>query len=121
MKLSLVASAISTGFLLSATVSANTDTQKSVEQEQKIERIIVTGQKFSRSLQETTTSVAVVTAQDIEQQNITSFYDALTITANTHATANGGFSIRGINGTNVSGGGNSYLASGYGDGASLPR
>ena len=121
MKLSLVASAISTGFLLSATVSANTDTQKSVEQEQKIERIIVTGQKFSRSLQETTTSVAVVTAQDIEQQNITSFYDALTITANTHATANGGFSIRGINGTNVSGGGNSYLASVYVDGASLPR
>ncbi|NQZ27274.1 MAG: Plug domain-containing protein [Colwellia sp.] len=116
-----MASAISAGLLLSATVSANTDTQQVDEQEQQIERIIVTGQKFARTLQETTTSVAVVTAQDIEQQNITSFYDALTITANTHATADGSFSIRGINGTNVSGGGNSYLASVYVDGASLPR
>ena len=121
MKLSLVASAISTGLLFSANVSANTETQQAVEQEQQIEKIIVTGQKFARTLQETTTSVAVVTAQDIEQQNIASFYDAITVTANAYATPAGGFSIRGINGTNVSGGGNSYLASVYVDGTSLPR
>jgi len=119
MKLSLLASAISTGLLLSTSVNA--ETQEISDEALKIERIIVTGQKISRTLQETTTSVAVVTAQDIEQQNIGSFYDAITVTANAYATPAGGFSIRGINGTNVSGGGNSYLASVYVDGASLPR
>ena len=121
MKFSRVASAVSTSLLMSATINTAIAAEASSDEELQIERIIVTGQKISRTLQETTTSVAVVTAQDIEQQNITSFYDALTITANTHATPGGGFSIRGINGTNVSGGGNSYLASVYVDGASLPR
>ncbi|NRA81995.1 MAG: Plug domain-containing protein, partial [Pseudoalteromonas sp.] len=121
MKLSLVASAISAGLLLSATVSANTDTQAVVEQEQQIERIIVTGQKIARTLQETTTSVAVITSEQFQQQNITNFNDALSFTANAYATPSNGFSIRGINGQNVSGGGNSYLASVYVDGAALPR
>jgi len=122
MKISLVTSAVCTGLLLSSTVSANSNPKKDAAvEEHKIERIMVTGQKITRTLQETTTSVAVVTAQDIEQQNISSFFDALTITANTHATSDGSFSIRGIDGTNVSGGGNSYLASVYVDGASLPR
>ena len=46
MKLSLVASAISAGLLLSATVSANTDTQAVVEQEQQIERIEYSSRKL---------------------------------------------------------------------------
>jgi len=122
MKISLVASAVCTGLLLSSIVSANENPKENgAGEEDKIERIMVTGQKIARTLQETTTSVAVVTALDIEQQNISSFYDAITVTANAHATADGSFSIRGINGTNVSGGGNSYLASVYVDGASLPR
>ena len=121
MKLSLVASAISAGLLLSATVSANTDTEQAVKQEQQIERIIVTGQKIARTLQETTTSVAVITSEQFQQQNITNFSDALTFTANTFTTPSNGFSIRGINGDNVSGGGNSYLASVYVDGAALPQ
>ncbi|WP_057830027.1 TonB-dependent receptor [Colwellia sp. TT2012] len=121
MKLSLVASAISTGLLFSATVNANTDTEQAVVQEQQIERIIVTGQKIARTLQETTTSVAVITSKQFEQQNITNFNDALSFTANAYATPSNGFSIRGINGQNVSGGGNSYLASVYVDGAALPR
>jgi outer membrane receptor protein involved in Fe transport len=121
MKFSRVASAVGTGLLMSATINTAVAAQAPADEELQIEKIIVTGQKISRTLQETTTSVAVVTAQDIEQQNITSFYDALTVTANTHASQGGGFSIRGINGTNVSGGGNSYLASVYVDGASLPR
>ncbi|NQZ89340.1 MAG: TonB-dependent receptor [Colwellia sp.] len=120
MKFTRIASAVSASLLLSAThhvIAA----EVTLDEEQHVERIIVTGQKIARTLQETTTSVAVVTAAQIEQQNISSFYDALTITANTHATSDGSFSIRGINGTNVSGGGNSYLASVYVDGASLPR
>ncbi|KGJ97403.1 TonB-dependent receptor [Colwellia psychrerythraea] len=121
MKLSLVASAISAGLLFSNTVSAYADTQVVADEEQQIERIIVTGQKIARTLQETTTSVAVITSEQFEQQNIKNFADALTFTANTYATPSNGFSIRGINGENVSGGGNSYLASVYVDGAALPR
>jgi len=85
------------------------------------EEIIVTGQKIARSLQDTPSSVAVATELLIEQNNIESFSDFLVETANTHSTAGGGFSIRGIDGFNVSGGGNSYLASVYVDGASLPQ
>ncbi|MCP4320648.1 MAG: TonB-dependent receptor [Alteromonadales bacterium] len=121
MKLSLVASAISAGLLLSTTVSANADTQENTTEEQQIERIVVTGQKIARTLQETTTSVAVITSEQFTQQNITNFADALTFTANAFATPINGFSIRGINGDNVSGGGNSYLASVYVDGAALPQ
>lgn len=86
-----------------------------------IEEIVVTGQKRNRTLQATPASVAVITPLQIEQQNINSFDDALFNTANTHATPNGGFSIRGIDGFSVSGGGNSYLASVYVDGAALPE
>lgn len=85
------------------------------------EEIIVTGQKIARSLQDTPSSVAVATELLIEQNNIESFSDFLIETANTHSDASGGFSIRGIDGFNVSGGGNSYLASVYVDGASLPQ
>ena len=120
MKLSLVASAISAGLLFSTTVSAYADTQAVADKEQQIERIIITGQKIARTLQETTTSVAVITSEQFVQQNITDFNDALMFTANTYATPSNGFSIRGIDGQNVSGGGNSYLASVYVDGAVLP-
>lgn len=85
------------------------------------EEIIVTGQKIARSLQDTPSSIAVATELLIEQNNIESFSDFLIETANTHSDASGGFSIRGIDGFNVSGGGNSYLASVYVDGASLPQ
>lgn len=121
MKFSRVASAVSTSLLLSATIANNAAAEASPDEELKIERIIVTGQKISRTLQETTTSVAVVTAQDIKQQNITNFNNVLAVTANAHSTPGSGFSIRGIDGANVSGGGNSYLASVYVDGAALPK
>jgi len=85
------------------------------------EEVIVTGQKINRTLQDTPASVAVANELLIEQNNLTSFSDFLIETANTHSTATGGFSIRGIDGFNVSGGGNSYLASVYVDGAALPE
>lgn len=85
------------------------------------EEIVVTGQKIHRSLQDTPSSVAVANELLIEQNNITSFSDFMAETANSHSTADGGFSIRGIDGFNVSGGGNSYLATVYVDGAALPQ
>lgn len=85
-----------------------------------LEQVVVTGEKTERGLQETVTSVRVVTAENLEEQNINSFYDVLERTPNVSGQADSGFSIRGIDAFNVSGGGNSYLASVYSDGAPLP-
>lgn len=85
-----------------------------------LEQVVVMGEKTERSLQDTVTSVRVVTAEDLEEQNINSFYDVLERTPNVSGQAESGFSIRGIDAFSVSGGGNSYLASVYTDGAPLP-
>ncbi|KAF7767764.1 hypothetical protein PCIT_a3852 [Pseudoalteromonas citrea] len=122
MKLSTLSIAVRATFLFPAialsntTLAAETNTQNDV----KIESIVVTGHKIARSLQETTTSVAVLTAETIEHQQINTFTDALVSTANAHAT-DYGFSIRGIDGSNVSGDGHSALASVYIDGAPVPQ
>ncbi len=88
--------------------------------EDEIERIMVTGQKIDRTVQETAASVAVITADQIEDQNINDLYDALERTPNVSGHLRAGFNIRGIDAFNVSGGGNSYLASVYVDGAPMP-
>jgi len=86
-----------------------------------VEEIIVTGEKTNRSIQDTTTSVAVVTAQRIEEENIQTFADIVQRTANMSDTYGAaGFTIRGISNTNVSGGGTGGLATVYVDGAPLP-
>ena len=125
MRPKCLATAIRTALFFSATASGLAMAAQQGEtpdgQTGDIERIIVTGQKIARTLQETTTSVAVITADQIDTQNITNFTDSLDTTANAAVTPWGGFSIRGIDGQNVSGGGNSYLASVYVDGAPLPR
>lgn len=84
-----------------------------------LEEIVVLGQKTERSLQETAASVRVVTNEDIMEENINDFRDVLERTANVTVT-DYGFNIRGIDAFSVSGGGNSYLASVYSDGAVLP-
>jgi len=118
MKINKLASAIKIGLIASLTIisSSNAD-----ELDQEIEKIMVTGQKIDRSLQETAASVAVVTRKHIEQQNINDLYDVLERTPNVTGDFGSGFSIRGIDAFNVSGGGNSYLASVYVDGAALPQ
>lgn len=105
--------------LLSSAVVAQNVAAQNVNTD--IQEVIVTGLKIERSLQDTPTSVVVMDAVQIEEKNIASFADSLNETANAHPTPYGGFSIRGIDGFNVSGGGNSYLASVYVDGAALPR
>ncbi|MBO9489915.1 TonB-dependent receptor [Endozoicomonas sp. G2_1] len=92
-----------------------------IADDEKIETITVTGQKIDRSLQETPASVAVVTNQQIEQQNLIDMFDVLEQMPNVSGDLGGGFTIRGIDAFNVSGGGNSFLTSVYVDGAILPR
>jgi outer membrane receptor protein involved in Fe transport len=88
--------------------------------DENIETIVITGQKIDRSLQETPNSVAVVTNSDIQKLNIQNVADIYNVIPNVSGDFNQGFTIRGINAFNVSGGGNSFLTSMYLDGAPLP-
>ncbi|MCJ8320611.1 MAG: TonB-dependent receptor [Colwellia sp.] len=108
---------------LSILFTANAVAQDSDNKENLdgIETIIVTGQKIDRSLQETATSVAVITAKQIEEQQLYDFYDVIESTVNVTGDFGSEFTIRGINSFNVSGGGNSFLTSVYLDGAPLPE
>lgn len=85
------------------------------------DEVVVTGEKISRSLQDTATSVAVVTALDIEEKNILTLKDVMDQTANVATTNGTTFTIRGIASTNVSGAGLGDLATIYIDGSPLPR
>jgi len=87
----------------------------------KYERIVVTGQKISRTLQETPASIAVFSTDKIAQQNLGELSEVLFEAANVHTTSSGSFNIRGIDAFNVSGSGSSALASVYLDGAALPE
>lgn len=87
-------------------------------EESTIEKITVRGEKTNRSLQETTSSVAVTTALRIEQENLQSVFDILNRTANvSQMYGNRGFTIRGI--ADEAGAPNP-LATVYLDGAALP-
>ena len=88
--------------------------------EESIEKIVVTGQKIDRSLKDTPNSVAVVTQSEIEKLNVQNIADIYNVIPNISGDFNQGFTIRGINAFNVSGGGNSFLTSMYLDGAPLP-
>jgi iron complex outermembrane recepter protein len=91
------------------------------ETESRQDVIIVTGEKTERSLQDTVSSVAVMTAARIEQENVLDLDDIVQRTPNVSQTyGKAGFTIRGISNTSVSGGGDSSLATVYLDGAPLP-
>ncbi|MET3528331.1 TonB-dependent receptor [Phenylobacterium koreense] len=86
-----------------------------------VEELVVTGEKTERSLQDTVTSAAVVTARRIDQENIQSFFDIANRTANvTESFGGAGFTIRGISNRGVSGGGNGGVVTVYVDGAPIP-
>ncbi|MDZ7867951.1 MAG: TonB-dependent receptor [Rheinheimera sp.] len=83
-----------------------------------IERIVITGEKTSRSLLETASSVGVTTSERIEQEQLFDFSDVVQRTANVSSMyGNRGFTIRGI--ANESGAPNP-LATVYLDGAAIP-
>lgn len=83
--------------------------------------IIVTGEKAQRSLQDTTTSVAVTTPKRIRDENIATIQDVFQRTANvTETYGQSGFTIRGIANRGVTGGEGAALATIFVDGAALP-
>ncbi|WAC22851.1 TonB-dependent receptor [Blastomonas sp. SL216] len=84
--------------------------------------IIVTGEKASRSLQETTASVSVTTDTKLSQENILTIQDIYNRTANVSETYGAsGFSIRGIDQRGVSAGGDAATATVFVDGAPVPQ
>ncbi len=89
-------------------------------QAQELEEVVITGQKIERSLHDTAASVFVMTEETLRDEELGNFYELVTQAPNVYGTPNTGFSIRGIDAFNVSGGGNSYLASMYVDGAPMP-
>lgn len=90
--------------------------------EPQLEEIVVTGEKVARSLQDTPTSVAVLSDLKIAEQNIFNLTDAFDRIANVTSSFGGtSFTIRGINNLNVSGSGRGDLATIYIDGSPLPR
>jgi iron complex outermembrane recepter protein len=106
---------------LTFTAIASNQTVLAEDNNQEYERIMVTGQKITRTLQETPASIAVFSTEKIEQQNLGEISEVLFETANVHSTGNGSFNIRGIDAFNVSGSGTSALASVYIDAAALPE
>ncbi len=90
------------------------------ERGNRIETIIVTGEKVDRSLQETVTSVGIVTGEQLEQDAIVSLGDAFDYIANVNlGNSEGGFSIRGIPFDNLLGAGSAPLAQIYVDDVTL--
>ena len=82
--------------------------------------IIVTGEKVDRSLQDTITSVGVVTGETIEALGITTLSETFDYIANVNlGNTEGGFSIRGIPFDNLLGAGSSPLAQIYVDDVTL--
>jgi len=85
------------------------------------EDIIVTGEKADRTIQHTTTSIAVTTPKKLKDEAILSIQDVYNRTANMSETyGSAGFTIRGVNNTGVSGAGSADTATVYLDGAPLP-
>ena len=94
---------------------------QAVDPATQVDEVVVTGEKFERTLQETTTSVAVTTARRIEQESIVSLQDIYNRTANVSETyGSAGFTIRGVSVSGVSGAGDAPLTTVYVDGAPLP-
>jgi outer membrane receptor protein involved in Fe transport len=112
---------VALGIALAFTTVAASPIVYAEDNESKYEKITVTGQKITRTLQETPASIAIFSDAKIDQQNLSEISEVLFETANVHSSTGGNFSIRGIDSFNVSGAGTSALASIYVDGAVLPE
>lgn len=120
-KLLLGASSLAILSIIGASASAqgvNNQGQAQASQESGV--IIVTGEKVDRSLQETVTSVGIVTGETIEALGVTSLSETFYYIANVNlGNTEGGFSIRGIPFDNLLGAGSSPLAQIYVDDVTL--
>ncbi|TMP40490.1 hypothetical protein CWB96_03070 [Pseudoalteromonas citrea] len=115
MKINQIAHAINVALLATSITTA-----VHADEEKELEVIVVQGQKIDRTLQDTPTSVAVLTSKEMQNNNITNMSDVMSMMPNVAGDFNKGFSIRGIDAFSVSGSGNSFLTSVYLDGAPLP-
>ncbi|OHT18730.1 TonB-dependent Receptor Plug Domain protein [Sphingomonas haloaromaticamans] len=99
------------------------DTAPAVDEEATTPgEIIVTGEKSTRTLQQTPTSIAVVTPERIEKEALITIQDVYNRTANLSETYGAaGFTIRGVSNTGVGAGGQADAASVYVDGAPIPH
>lgn len=91
----------------------------------EVEKILVTGTKIERTIQETPVSVNVTTAENIQERGLIGMYDVLVQVPNVAVGNESDFSVRGINAFGASqsitgGGTNNALASLYLDGAAMP-
>lgn len=123
---------ITTGLAALALASTNAAAQENtgtaasqVDEETQTEdtsgQIIVTGQKITRSLQDTQASVSVVDAQAIDDANFRDVDDVLNQTANVASLFDGsGFSIRGLRNTGAGAGSSSDVAAIFVDGVFIP-
>ncbi|MEM8497187.1 MAG: TonB-dependent receptor [Pseudomonadota bacterium] len=88
----------------------------------QLEEIKVIGERIERGLQDTVSSVGVLTQEQISESALYDIQQAYTRLANVNSSfADRGFTIRGINYNSVSGGGNGGLASMHIDGAVISR
>lgn len=118
----MMASAVSVWAVLAGAAQAEAPVATAPEAPTEVDQVVVTGEKTSRSIQDTVTSVAVTTARTIEREQIRDFYDVVAKTANMSETyGKSGFTIRGVANNNVSGGGSAGLATVYVDGAAVPE
>jgi iron complex outermembrane recepter protein len=118
----MMASAVGVWAVLAGSAWAEAPAVAAPEAPTEVDQVVVTGEKASRSIQDTVTSVAVTTARTIEREQIRDFYDVVAKTANMSETyGKSGFTIRGVANNNVSGGGSGGLATVYVDGAAVPE
>ncbi|WP_034790142.1 TonB-dependent receptor [Hyphomonas beringensis] len=95
--------------------------QEQEDEPHELDVVVVKGEKVERSLQDTVSSVAVLSSVQLEEKNIITLGNVFDQIANVTETYPGaGFTIRGVSNRNVSGGGASGLATVFLDGAALP-
>ncbi len=88
--------------------------------EDRLEEVVVRAEKLGRTLQETTTSIAVFTGEELEQRSIIDLYDVVLRTPNVSSSfGQKGFAIRGVD--QRLGGGAGLLVNTIVDGAALPN
>ena len=93
-------------------------TSSALAQEDEVDEIIIYGERTEKTLQDTAASVAVITADVINEKNIENFRDAFRLFGNVIDAdwVDAGFVIRGVNSEGLTPGG-SPLAAVYVDGA----
>lgn len=113
---------ISAAALLAGVAAAPALSQSDTDRDEPVavDTIVIRGEKVDRDLQETVSSVGVVTGDQLELDGIVSLGDAFDYIANVNRNnSEGGFSIRGIPFDNLLGAGSAPLAQIYVDGVTL--